>query len=36
MTVLPPGVKVNLAFGFIDMRKGIADQRHACGRQRDR
>jgi hypothetical protein len=23
MTRLPPGVKVHLAFGFIDMRKGI-------------
>jgi len=23
MTLLPPGVKVHLAFGFIDMRKGI-------------
>ncbi|MBB5052853.1 hypothetical protein HNQ36_002844 [Afipia massiliensis] len=24
MTLLPPGVKVHLAFGFIDMRKGLA------------
>src|SRR6202789_3613650 len=23
MTLLPPGVKVHLAFGYIDMRKGI-------------
>lgn len=23
MPLLPPGVKVHLAFGFIDMRKGI-------------
>ena len=23
MKLLPPGVKVHLAFGFIDMRKGI-------------
>jgi transposase len=23
MTLLPQGVKVHLAFGFIDMRKGI-------------
>src|SRR5258708_8521881 len=24
MTLLPPGVKVHLAFGYTDMRKGIA------------
>jgi transposase len=23
MTLLPPGVKVHLAFGYTDMRKGI-------------
>jgi transposase len=23
MTLLPPGVKVHLAFGYIDMRKGL-------------
>ena len=23
MTLLPPGVKVHLAFGYIDMRKGM-------------
>jgi transposase len=23
MTMLPPGAKVHLAFGYIDMRKGI-------------
>jgi hypothetical protein len=23
MTLLPPGVKVHLAFGYIDVRKGI-------------
>jgi hypothetical protein len=39
MTLLPPGVKVHLAFGYIDMRKGIdglaAQERRAlCPAQR--
>jgi hypothetical protein len=29
MTLLPRGVKVHLAFGFIDMRKGHRRARHA-------
>jgi hypothetical protein len=36
MTLLPPGVKVHLAFGYIDMRKGIDGlamlSRAYCGR----
>jgi len=40
MTLLPPGVKVHLAVGFIDMRKGIDGfamlVQACCGRIRSR